>query len=652
MDRVVARTLQAVIDLAALSLAIWLAFALRFEFAVPFHMVKRAAFTWPYVIGFQYFLLVLFGVTRFAWRYVGLKEATRILAATATAAAVLAAVRFAAASAQVVFPHAIYALVPLGVILIDFVLAFLAVTGVRALRRLHAERAEARSRGVGRVPEVPTLLVGAGQAGLMVAKEIAARPDLGIRPVGFVDDDAIKVGSVVHGIPVLGTTDKLVEIYRRRRARQVLITIASAPGKDIRRIARRCEEAQIPTKIIPGVYEIVGGTVNLSRIRKVAIEDLLGREPVVLDEEAIASGVRGRVVMVTGAGGSIGAELCRQACRYGPAALVLVECTENNLFHVHRELLERHPELTVVPYLADVGDRDRMAAAFAAYRPAVVFHAAAHKHVPMMEWNPGEAIKNNVLGTRVVADLADRHGVAEFVMISTDKAVSPTSVMGATKRLAEIYVQSLSQASRTRFVAVRFGNVLGSAGSVIPIFQDQIANGGPVTVTHPDMKRYFMTIPESCQLVLQAASMGKGGEIFILDMGEPVSIVELAKDLITLSGFRPGDEIEIRFTGVRPGEKLFEELSTAEEHADKTRHPKIFVGRIAPHPRDEVVRRIEALVALCDAADPSRLQAALVEAVPEYRPDGAAGTDRPAAQAPRTAAAEDAAAEAPRRAAG
>jgi len=398
----------------------------------------------------------------------------------------------------------------------------------------------------------------------------------------------------------------------------VLITIANAPGSQIRAITMRCRDAGLDTKIIPGIYEIVGDHVNLSRIREVAIEDLLGREQVQLDDDELNASIRGAVVMVTGAGGSIGSELCRQVCRYAPARLVLVERFENALFEIHRELAGLYPALTIDPQIGDVTDAPRMAQVFATARPSIVVHAAAHKHVPMMEANPGEAVKNNVGGTRLVADLADRHGVERFVLVSTDKAVNPTSVMGATKRVAEIYTQALAQRSKTRFVTVRFGNVLGSNGSVIPIFKQQIAAGGPVTVTHPDMQRYFMTIPEASQLVLQAGAMGAGGEIFILDMGEPVKIVDLARDLIRLSGFRPDEDIEIKFNGVRPGEKLFEQLATDAEHADKTKHPKIFIGRIAAPSWAEVCRALDALVALVDDGEPAAIRTALCALVPEY----------------------------------
>jgi FlaA1/EpsC-like NDP-sugar epimerase len=350
----------------------------------------------------------------------------------------------------------------------------------------------------------------------------------------------------------------------------------------------------------------------------VDIEDLLGREPVKLDLDAISRTLTGRTVLVSGAGGSIGSEICRQVSRMGPAKLLLVERAENNLFNIHRELLARYPGVELVPCLADVADQRRIEDLFAAHRPQMVFHAAAHKHVPMMEWNPGEAVKNNVFGTKILADAAQRFGVERFVMISTDKAVRPSSVMGVSKRTAEIYIQTLSQRCETRFVTVRFGNVLGSAGSVIPIFREQIAAGGPVTVTHPEMRRYFMTIPEASQLVLQAGAMGEGGELFILDMGSPVKIVDIARDLIRISGLEPDVDIKIEFTGVRPGEKLFEELTMASENATTTRHPKIFVGTLGSYRWDQVCRVIEELGQIADG-EPAAIRAKFRQLVPDYR---------------------------------
>jgi FlaA1/EpsC-like NDP-sugar epimerase len=496
----------------------------------------------------------------------------------------------------------------------------LGLTGLRVVRRMLAEHVESGSQTARPARRLPTMLIGAGRAGVLVAKEIAARPDLGILPVGFLDDDPNKVGMMIHGVPVVGTTARLAHLCAERGAQQALLTMAAVPPKEVRRIAQLCNEARLPVKIVPGVFEIVGGRVNLSRIRPVAIEDLLRREPVVLDVEAIGGLIRTRTVLVTGAGGSIGSELCRQIARFAPRSLVLVENCENNLFHIDRQLRSEFPELAVHARIADIRDSARMDALFSWHRPNAVFHAAAHKHVPMMEGNPAEAVKNNVLGTRSVAELSDRYGVSEFVMISTDKAVNPTSIMGASKRAAEIFIQALSQRSATRFVAVRFGNVLGSQGSVIPLFQEQLAQGGPLTVTHPEMKRYFMTIPEACQLVLQAGAMGKGGEIFVLDMGEPVRIVDLARDLIALSGLREGEDIEMQFTGIRPGEKLFEELSLAEEQAERTLHPKVFIGRIKPHAWDSVMRFLRDLEIASTGSDGARIRSLLQQFIAEYRP--------------------------------
>ena len=620
MRRRLLRISQSLIDLTVLTLAFAIAFFLRFDWRPPTDMIGRLALVAPYVVVGEYLVLWLFGVPRFSWRYVGLREVGRILFAALVANVLLLWARIALGELQDDYAYLRHGVIPLGVIASNFALTFLGVGGVRVLRRIVGEQLESRrtmKKAAGR-ELVPTMFVGAGAGGLLMTKEIARRPDLGVKPVGFLDDDRDKVGTTVGGVPVVGTTERLPELCERYGAHQVLITMASAPGSTVRRISKLAEQAGLPVQIIPGLFEILDGRVNLSRIRPVAIEDLLRREPVQLDAEAIAADLRGRVVLVTGAGGSIGSEICRQVASYAPERLMLVERAENSLFHIHRELSASHPGVELVPLIADVGDAARMRALFAQHRPYSVFHAAAHKHVPMMEWNPGEAIKNNVFGTKLLADLADEHGANSFVMISTDKAVNPTSVMGASKRVAEMYVQALASKSDTRFVTVRFGNVLGSAGSVIPIFREQIAAGGPVTVTHPEMCRYFMTIPEACQLVLQAGTMGEGGEIFVLDMGEPVKIVDLARDLIRLSGFRPDEDIEIQFTGVRPGEKLFEELSLDAEHAGKTKHPKIFVGRRPAAEWDEVHAHLSRLEQSLGKPTRERVVAALKAAVPEY----------------------------------
>ncbi len=618
MSRLKTRTSQFLIDISVLMLAFVLAMLVRFDWSVPQGIFRQLVIVLPYVVLLQYAFLSGFGITRFSWRYISLRDAVRIFVAIASATALLVGLRFLSPQLVDRFPLARYGIVPLGVLLGDFVLSFIGLTGVRALRRMLGERWASKQHQREEAALAPTLLVGAGQGGVLIAQEITRRPDLGILPVGFVDDDPVKQGAVIHGIKVQGTTRDLVRLAERHRAKQALITISNAPGTSIRRITESCKEAGLAVKIVPGAYEIVGGRVNLSRIREVAIEDLLRREQVRLDTESVASVVRGQPVLVTGAGGSIGSELCRQVAAYRPSRLVLVERAENNLFEIHSELRTRFADLEVVPCVADITDVPRVTQVFREHRPMIVFHAAAHKHVPMMEWNPAEAVKNNILGTQVIADLADSLAVERFVMVSTDKAVNPTSVMGATKRAAELYVQALSLHSATYFSTVRFGNVLGSAGSVIPIFRRQIQSGGPITVTHPDMTRYFMTIPEAAQLIMQAGALSEGGETFILDMGQPVRIIDLAHDLIRLSGFEPDKDIEVRFTGVRPGEKLFEELSTVAEGIERTTHPKIFTGSYdSPH-LPGLRAQFDGLGALCRNADPEPIRRALAQLVPEY----------------------------------
>jgi FlaA1/EpsC-like NDP-sugar epimerase len=606
------------LDLVVLAIALCLGFLLRFDWVLPTDMLRRLVVTAPYVVALQYAVLVAFGAHRFSWRFVGLREASRIAGALAVAAGLLLVARWVMADASEVSSRARYGIIPLGVIAIDYVVAVLGVTGIRGLRRLVGERREQTKRGSAR-EMVPTILVGAGQAGLLVARDVTSRPDLGIRAVGFVDDDLGKRGTVIHGVRVLGSTADLPRLCAELSVPQALITIAHASGADIRRIKGLCDAAGISAKIIPALHDLVSGRVDLRHVRDVAIEDLLRRDPVKTDQTAVHGALAGRSILVTGAGGSIGSELCRQIVQFRPVRLLMLERAETSLFYIHRELTELETGVELVPLVGDVGDAHRVEGVFSTHAPEVVFHAAAHKHVPMMECNVGEAVKNNVIGTRVVADAADRHGVEAFVMISTDKAVRPTSVMGATKRVAEIYVQTLAERSRTRFVSVRFGNVLGSQGSVVPIFRAQIERGGPVTVTHPEMTRYFMTIPEACQLVMQAATMGKRREIFILDMGKPVKIVDLARDLIRLSGLRPDDDIELRFTGIRPGEKMFEEL-TAIGRLDTTSHPDILVERAEPPDAARVEATLAELGrALADGADDDlrRLLWSLAGAAPE-----------------------------------
>ncbi|MEM9457160.1 MAG: nucleoside-diphosphate sugar epimerase/dehydratase [Myxococcota bacterium] len=618
------RFVRVLVDHAVLAVALAVSFLLRFDGEVPALWVRRMFLALPYVVLLQYLALMALQVPRFSWRYVGLREVIRIGGAVGATAVLLVAVRVVSPLLIADLPAAQYALVPFGVIAIDASLAFLGLTGIRAIRRMLSERGH---RAVAAAEGAPRriLLVGAGKVGLLVAREIGGRPDM--EAVGFLDDDPAKLRSVIHGVPVLAPSRELARVAEQTEADEILIAVANAGGAFIRRINEASKARGLPVKIIPALAELVGGRVSLRRIRPVAIEDLLRREPVGLDDEAISSTVRDRVVLITGAGGSIGSELCRQVARFGPRRLLLVERSENALFEIHRELVKDYPQVQTVPLLLDVTSRADMAAAMERGQPHVVLHAAAHKHVPMLEWNPRQAIVNNVFGTLAVARAAADHGVDVFVMVSTDKAVRPSSVMGATKRCAELTVQALGSAStKTRFVTVRFGNVLGSAGSVIPIFRRQIAAGGPVTVTDERMQRYFMTIPEASQLVLQAATMGRGGEIFILDMGKPVFIVDLARDLIRLSGLAPGDDIEIEFTGVRPGEKLTEELSNGEK-LGSTAHPSIMVEPMTrSHDLEGLLEKMNRLEAVLAADDEPDLRAALGALVPDF--GGTKGRER------------------------
>ncbi len=587
-----------------LALALVGAYLLRFDGSIPPEHLAQLWLVLPVVVVVDVLALHVAGVGRQSWQHTTLRDVIEITFTLAVVAVWFLAVRLV--SGTVNGPGLGVLAMPLGVIGADFVLSLLGLFAVRMARRLQAEGRARRVHGR-RGPDAPTsrrvLLIGAGQAGVMMARELQRRPDLEMRPVAFLDDDPAKVGRRVGGLDVVGTVDDVSCVAQARRVDMAIITIAALARPDIRRIVDRCEQAGVETKIVPGVFEIVSGDVRVSRIRDVDVDDLLGRDQVELDDQPTRELVTGNCVMVTGAGGSIGSELARQVVGLHPSRLVLVDQAEPALWAIHRELTVMDAQTDVVAVIADVCDRARMAQVFMELHPDVVVHAAAHKHVPLMESNPGEAVKNNVGGTRVVADLAAEHVVDRFVLVSTDKAVNPTSIMGATKRLAERYVQHLADSSGLAGVAVRFGNVLGSTGSVVPIFKEQVARGGPVTVTHPQMQRYFMTIPEASQLVLQAAAIGQPGEILTLDMGEPVSIVELAEAVIRLSGFEPGVDIEIEFTGLRPGEKLYEELSLSEENANRTRHAKIWIGAV-PRPRwASVERDLNDLLMGCDSRD-------------------------------------------------
>ncbi len=612
------RSAQFAIDLMIMSGMYVLAYLLRFEFAIPRPMANDMFQQLPFVVGLHWCLLVLLGAYRRIWRFISLVDIPPFLAAC-----LLTMIPFVLIRAGMRPGHEAFR-IPYSVSLMYATFSFLGLMGIRILRRVSIEHGQKQildlSEGMGTRRDQPNrvVLMGAGRAGVMAARELMGRSNATIRVVGFLDDDPSKQGAVIAGIPVLGAMGDINRLAETKQVDEAIITIANAPREQIYRIVHLCEDCHVPTRIIPALHEILSGAVSVATLRPVQIEDLLGREVVHLDVHSINQFVAGKRILVTGAGGSIGSEMVRQLSGFGPSEILLVERCEFALYEINREMSSKNKLARFIPVVADMTDMARMGEVFAQYRPQVVVHAAAYKHVPLMEVNEVEAIRNNTLGTRHLAELAGQRGVEVFVLISTDKAVNPTSVMGATKRLAEIAMQDLcSRYVGTRFVAVRFGNVLGSTGSVIPLFREQIRKGGPVTVTHPDMQRYFMTIPEASQLVLQAASMGQGGEIFVLDMGQPVKIVDLARDMIRLSGLEPDVDIRIEVTGLRPGEKMFEELHTDSENVERTRHPMIFIGKMPTPSTASVESMLTQFATLSQAGDAVGIRQLIQHVLPE-----------------------------------
>jgi FlaA1/EpsC-like NDP-sugar epimerase len=573
----------------------------------------------PLLLFFVIVKLAVFGLFkqyRGWWRYVGISDLTTILQASLVSTFAIVSLWFVVVLRIEPVRRTLQQLAETSqsIFMLDMFGTVLLLAGMRMIVRLYHEE----FRTVEGVRRKRFLIVGAGDAGETLLREIHRSPAAQYDVIGFVDDDPLKQNISIHGIPMLGRVEELPKICAEQNIDEIAIAMPSATHKQLRRVIQICTGTKIKFRTVPSLTDIASGKYRVSQIRDVDINDLLGREAVQLDLASIEVFIKDKVVFVTGAGGSIGSEMCRQICNFGPKRLVLIEQAENPLFYIEIELNRQFPNVGKAAAICDITDSTRIDQLFGQYRPDVVIHAAAHKHVPLMELNPGESVKNNVLGTKVVADAADKYGTSNFVMISTDKAVNPTSIMGATKRIAEMYIQNLGAGSGTHFVTVRFGNVLGSDGSVIPIFKKQIAEGGPVTVTHPEMRRYFMTIPEASQLVLQAATMGKGGEIFVLDMGEPVKIVDLARELITLSGFKPREEIDIEFIGPRPGEKLFEELLIDGEDVQVTRHPKINIWKNIPTNRDRLSRAVKELLELARTADHGKIAGKIKELVPEY----------------------------------
>ena len=588
--------------------------------------------------------LIVFGrmrLFRASWRYVGLRDLIAICVASQISSFAIILIWWILESLYSRFTGDLLFSSPhIGFRQSVFLLDWAATIGLVSLTRVAVRSYYEFTRGAQGAEALRVIVIGAGDLGEAVVREILRSPGSAYDVVGILDDDTALLHHRIHGIDVLGPVEEIRRFCSDLDADEVLIAIKHISPNRIRDIVARCEGMGLRFRTIPAVTDVIEGRVEVSKLRPVDIADLLGRDPVTLDTEAIGRQLGNKRIVVTGAGGSIGSEMCRQIARFGPEKLILIEQAENNLFEIHRELIARFDGLDIVPLVADICDAARVRSIFAALRPDAVFHAAAHKHVPMMELNPGEAVKNNVVGTRTIANAASEYGVKKMVMISTDKAVNPTSVMGCTKRVAEIYVQQFDASSATDFVTVRFGNVLGSSGSVIPIFTQQIMAGGPVTVTHPEMTRYFMTIPEAAQLVLQAGAMGNGSEIYVLDMGEPVKIVDLAHNMITLSGLRPGEDIEVVFTGVRPGEKLFEELLLDGENVGTTSHPKIGIWKSRSRDWSALAPIVDELIAASNGDDPDHIRKALKRIVPEYVPNtppGGAHARDAAATQPATA---------------
>ncbi len=596
------------IDVALLNLALWGAFALRFELKIPGVFISNYLAIALFVTLVRLSTFLYLGVYKGVWRYMGMTDLVTIIKAITLGSIIILAATWT------VVPGLGY---PRSVVIIEWLGDVMLIGGVRMAFRLWSHgRLQAQARDL---PQSRALVVGAGDAGEMVVRQMQAHPEYGYLPVAFADDDPKKRGKKIHGVPISGGLNEILAIVEHRQADTIVIAIPSAPGRIVKEVVEQCQRARIRFKIVPGIKEIIEGGVSINQIRDIELDDLLRRPPVNIALEEISGYLEGKTVLVTGAGGSIGSELCRQISGFRPKTLIMCGKGENSLYEIASELESRPGRPTLETVICDVTDAPRVEQVFARHHPEVVFHAAAHKHVPMMEHNPGEAVKNNVFGTKVLAEACLRHGTDRLVMISTDKAVNPSSVMGATKRIAEKVIMSLVGRGKTKFMAVRFGNVLGSRGSVVPLFKKQIAAGGPVTVTHPDMERYFMTIPEAVQLVIQAGALGQGGEVFVLDMGQPVKIVDLARDMIRLSGFEPEKDIPIVYTGLRPGEKMFEELLTAEEGVNSTKHAQIHVAR-GKHARlDQLPELLAELSEAAQSGEEPRIIGTITKAIPSFR---------------------------------
>ncbi|MCX4306557.1 MAG: nucleoside-diphosphate sugar epimerase/dehydratase [Acetatifactor sp.] len=601
------------LDVMNISIASFAPLYIRFEFRIsdifPQFMKSFEHLLIPNIL-LTLLFFAIWKLYKSVWRYASVNELINIIAANVCATAAQLIYIYASGNHM---PRSYSFLYCFTLILLTGVIRF----GYRILRILSNKRFSLAGRKIWS----NAMVIGAGAAGDMLLKEIESSNYLQLTAKCIIDDQPGCHGKLLRGVPIVGGRDKILEAVRLYNIDEIIFAIPSADPQTKKEILEICKESSCKMRMLPGVYQLINGDVSVSKLKQVEIEDLLGREPVQINTEEVLNYVRGKTILVTGGGGSIGSELCRQIAAHDPKQLVILDIYENNAYQIQQELIRKFPGLNLQVLIGSVRNTNRVNEVFESYRPDIVYHAAAHKHVPLMETSPNEAVKNNVMGTYRVAVAADRYGVERFVMISTDKAVNPTNVMGATKRICEMIIQMMNQRSKTNYVAVRFGNVLGSNGSVIPLFKQQIAEGGPVTVTDPEIIRYFMTIPEAVSLVLQAGAYAKGGEIFVLDMGEPVKILDLAINLIKLSGFRPGEDIEIRFTGLRPGEKMYEELLLREEGLKKTANKMIYIGK--PIEFDTVVfeKQLEKLIS--DAREESaEIRRDIKEIVGTYREEG------------------------------
>jgi FlaA1/EpsC-like NDP-sugar epimerase len=552
-----------------------------------------------------------FGLYRRLWVYASVQELKQIVVAVSTASILVAIVIIG------LFSFNVFTGFPRSVLIIDWLTSVFLVGGLRFALRVFAENLSIASVTPKAIHNQRALIIGAGDAGALMAREMQKNPQLNLQPIGFLDDNPAKQHQQIYGIPVIGTINDLAKVLDSHNVNEVIIAIPSAPGKVVRKVADICRLKSKSFRTMPGIYELLGGKVSISRLREVDITDLLRREPTQVQDDRVGSVISGKTVLVTGAGGSIGGELCRQILRWGPSELILLGHGENTIFETLLELQESYPTLPIRPVICDIRDYQRLASVFKQHRPQVVFHAAAHKHVPLMELNVEEAVTNNILGTWNVVKASVEIDVDQLVMISTDKAIRPINVMGATKRIAELIVLDAANRTGKPFSVVRFGNVLGSRGSVVPLFKRQIARGGPVTVTHPDMKRYFMTIPEAVYLVLQAASQGDSGETYVLNMGQQVRILDLAEDLIRLSGLQPGKDIEIVYTGIRQGEKLSEDLWDEQHPFTPTSHPDIFrVDGQEELSGEPLKKAVHELIRLAEEGDADTIMQMFDELIP------------------------------------